>query len=107
MSDAGRRPPTLEEMAEPHQCWWRAMAEGLCDVLAVLDNDSQVSAKRGQLQPECQTPPSGLDLGLGAGLSARPETTQVIQRRPTIPRRSTSLQAQRSTGREAVTAVRR
>jgi hypothetical protein len=52
MSDAGRRPPTLEEMAEPHQCWWRAMAEGLCDVLAVLDNDSQVSALRQLLRDE-------------------------------------------------------
>jgi len=52
MSDAGRIPPTLEELAETHQCWWRGMAEGLCDVLAALDSDSQVSALRELLRGE-------------------------------------------------------
>lgn len=47
-----RRPPTIEETAETHQCWWRAMAEGLSATLNALDNDSQVSALRQLLRDE-------------------------------------------------------
>jgi hypothetical protein len=46
------RPPTVEETAPEHQCWWRGMAEGLSETLAVLGDGSTEDALRQLLREE-------------------------------------------------------
>jgi hypothetical protein len=46
------RPPTVEETAQDHQCWWRGMAEGLSETLGVLGDGSAEDALRQLLRDE-------------------------------------------------------
>ena len=52
MSAPLQPPPTADEVAPEHQCWWRQLAEGLAATLADLDSDSALSALRQILRSE-------------------------------------------------------
>jgi hypothetical protein len=45
-------PPTIEEIAQSHQCWWRGMAERLSETLQILGDGSTEDVLRQLLRDE-------------------------------------------------------